>query len=113
MTDEGTSKGFAFIEFKTAEMANTAIDSANGYKLTKTNTLSVSKFDDIPVFANLDETYVDPEIEPFEEREHLRSWLADPLARDQWVMMKGDEVGIYWNNKTEFPDKVQVRQVYL
>lgn len=105
------TQGFAFIEFENAEMAATAIEVGNGHKLDKSHVLSMTKFDDVPIFANMNDCYVDPEIEPFEEKEHLRSWLSDPLARDQWAMLRGDEVGIYWNNKSEAPDEAQVRQV--
>jgi translation initiation factor 3 subunit B len=92
-------------------MANLAVKEGNGYKLDKAHVLVASKFDDIPKFAEMDDTYVDPEIDPFTEREHLRSWLADPRARDQWVMLKGEDVGVYWNNKSEAPDKAKLRTV--
>jgi len=44
--------------------------------------------------------------EPFTDREHLRSWLFDPQARDQFVMFRGDNVGVFWNNKRDAPEPI-------
>ncbi|KAJ3040110.1 Translation initiation factor 3 subunit b [Rhizophlyctis rosea] len=106
----GQSKGFMFIEFATPEQAALAVKQANNHKMDSKHTLSVFKFNDIERFASMPDEFVEPEAEPFVEKEHLKSWLADDKARDQWVMMKGDEVSIYWNNKAEQPDLAHSRQ---
>jgi translation initiation factor 3 subunit B len=108
--DDGKSKGFMFIQFETVDQAKLAIQQANGYKLDKSHILEVSAFDDIETYANADDEYVEPEIEEFEPKEHLKYWLGDARARDQFAILKGDEVTVYWNNKHELPDKVQSRQ---
>jgi translation initiation factor 3 subunit B len=69
----------------------------------------VNKLTDIEKYGRegrIDEEYHPPEEEPFTDREHLRSWLFDPQARDQFVMFRGDNVGVFWNNKKEPPEPI-------
>lgn len=109
----GESKGYIFIDFETPEQAAVAVKQADGYKMDKTHILAVNRFDDIERYTSLNDEYQEPEDEPFVEKEHLKSWLSDPRARDQWVMMKGDEVSIYWNNKGDQPDLEHSRSVRI
>ncbi|KAJ3130009.1 Translation initiation factor 3 subunit b [Physocladia obscura] len=108
--ETGKSKGYLFIEFETPAQASAAILACNNFKLDITHTLSVNAFDDIESFANVPETYAPPVIEPFTEKPHLRSWLKDEQARDQFVLMKGEDTAIHWNNKSEAPDLVHSRK---
>jgi translation initiation factor 3 subunit B len=101
------------MEFETPEQATLAVSVGNGHGLDKKHTLLVNKFDEISKFANAPEVYTPPEIEEFQEKPHLRSWLIDDKARDQFVIMKGDDVGVYWNNKGEQPDLVYNRTVRI
>ncbi|KAJ1653180.1 Translation initiation factor 3 subunit b [Dispira simplex] len=105
-TGVSKSQGYMFIEFDTVEQAATAIRQLNGFKMDKTHILSVHKFTDVERYATMDDEYREPVMAPYEEREHLRSWLLDPKARDQFATMRGDEVSIYWNNKNGKPDLV-------
>ncbi|GAO47093.1 hypothetical protein G7K_1305-t1 [Saitoella complicata NRRL Y-17804] len=98
------SKGFMFVEYETPEQADAAVKALNGRRMDKQHTLSANRFTDVEKYANVSEEYVEPEEEPFVEQEHLRSWLADAQARDQWVMYRGDEVSVNWNRKGEQPD---------
>ncbi|TPX38208.1 hypothetical protein SmJEL517_g00364 [Synchytrium microbalum] len=102
--ESGKSKGFMFIEFETADQAVQAVRRGNGYALDRTHTLSVNKFDDVETFTEMDQEYKDPETATLKEKEHLKSWLMDARARDQFVLMKAEEVSVLWNNKTEAPD---------
>ncbi|KAJ3260819.1 Translation initiation factor 3 subunit b [Boothiomyces macroporosus] len=103
----GKSKGFLFMEFESAADAQKAIATLDGYKMDKAHVLVVSKFDDIETFAEMSDEFEEVQVEPYVEKEHLKSWLSDPKARDQFAIMKGDEVGIYFNNKSESPDRCQ------
>lgn len=101
---------FLFLQFNSASDAKAAL-SLDGYKMDKVHVLSVFPFDDVETFQNFPDEYQEPLIEEFKPKEHLKSWLSDSRARDQFSLVKGDEVGIYWNNKADLPDKVQERSV--
>lgn len=113
-SEEGKTKGWIFIEFETSEMANLAIQHYDGYKLDKNHYLSVSRFDDVPVYMEMqDETEEIEEMDPEadQESENLVSWLTDVRCRDQFITMRGNDVSVSWNNKAEDPDHVQEKTV--
>lgn len=100
---------FAFVEYETPEQAVAAVRQLHGVPLDKKHTLSVNKLMDIDRYGRegrVEEEYKPPTIEPFQEKEHLRSWLSDPNARDQFALFRGDKVGVFWNNKTNPPENV-------
>lgn len=100
---------FAFVEYDTPEQAVAATKHLNGTPLDKKHTLAVNKLTDIDRYGRegrVDEEYTPPKIEPFQEKEHLRSWLGDPNARDQFAMFRGDKVGVFWNMKGNPPENV-------
>lgn len=107
-----------FVDFKNVDDANLALAVIHGHPFDAKHTFKVNRFSDIEKYAELDETYVEPELEEYTPRvwlrfiiysvyskfccchqEHLRAWLADPLGRDQYVTYRGDEVLISWHGK--------------
>lgn len=85
--------------------------------LDKKHTLRVNKLTDIERYGRegrIEEEYEAPVIEPFEEKEHLRSFLADPSGRgrDQFVMHRADVVGVFWNNDKDAPENIVDRQFW-
>ncbi|CAG8453165.1 798_t:CDS:2 [Diversispora eburnea] len=108
-TGDMTSKGYLFLEFETADQAIMAIKQYDGYPMDKTHYLAVNRFTDIEKYSQIEEEYKEPEEENFVEKEHLRSWLTDPQARDQFVLYRGDDVVIFWNKKLEPPEEVHKR----
>ena len=83
--------------------------------LDKRHTIRVNKMTDIDRYGRegrVDEEYTAPKIEPFQEKEHLRSFLADPSGRgrDQFAMFRGDNVGVFWNNEKDTPENIVDRQ---
>lgn len=108
-----TNDRFAFVEYLTSEQASAATKQLHGVPLDKKHTLSVNKLTDIDRYGRegrVDDEYQQPYIEPFTEKEHLRSWLGDPNARDQFAMFRNDNVGVFWNNKKEDPEPVVDRK---
>lgn len=102
---------YLFIDFKSAESAQAAVKNLDGHKLSKTVTLLVNKFTDVEKYSDMNEEYVEPQIEPYTPKEHLKSALMDLQARDQFVMYRGDDVSIFWNRKTDAPEHVYSRTV--
>ena len=85
--------------------------------LDKKHILRVNKMTDIDRYGRegrVDEEYAPPKIEPFQEKEHLRSFLADPAGRgrDQFAMYRGDNVGVFWNNEKDPPENIVDRHLW-
>ncbi|PNS17706.1 hypothetical protein CAC42_3101 [Sphaceloma murrayae] len=113
--DESTNMtmGYAFVEYEAPEQAAAAIKALNLTALDKKHTMKVNKLTDIERYGRegkIDEEYHEPEIEPFAEKEHLRWWLSDADGRDQFVLYRQDNVGVYWNEKDEVPEPIVDRQ---
>lgn len=103
------SSRYAFVEYETPEQALAACKQLNGLPLDKRHTIAINKLTDIEHFGRegrIKEEYMEPQIEPFVEQEHLRSWLGEPNARDQIVMYRGESVGVFWNRKKDAPEPV-------
>ncbi|KAE8210320.1 hypothetical protein CF319_g888 [Tilletia indica] len=97
--EEAESKGYAFIEMRSAEDAATAIRAMNGFAFDKRHTFAVNRFTDVERLAVLNEQWTEPEVGEFKPKEHLRSWLADAAGRDQLVMCRSEDVQVAWNNR--------------
>ncbi|KZF26837.1 eukaryotic translation initiation factor 3 subunit B [Xylona heveae TC161] len=113
LNDQKKSEGFAFVEYETPEQAIAAARALHGVPLDKKHTMLVNKLTDIDRYGRegrVDEEYKPPVIEPFVEKEHLRWWLGDPHARDQFAIYRGDNVGVYLNRKKEAPENIVDRQ---
>ncbi|KAL0951051.1 hypothetical protein HGRIS_007791 [Hohenbuehelia grisea] len=95
----GKSKGYLFIDFKSVDEANLALASMHNHPFDAKHIFKLNRFTDVERYAELDETYVEPETEEYTAREHLRAWLADPQGRDQYVTYRGEEVNIHWHGK--------------
>ncbi|KAI4741343.1 translation initiation factor eIF-3b [Aureobasidium sp. EXF-12298] len=103
------TEGYAFVEYESPAQAQAAVKALNGTPLDKKHTMAVNKLTDIERFGRegrIDEDYSPPEVEPFQEKEHLRWWLGDNDGRDQFVMYRGDSVGVFWNERDEQPDSI-------
>jgi translation initiation factor 3 subunit B len=115
MGDDGYSLRFAFVEYSSPAEAAAATRQLDQVPLDKKHILRVNKFTDIERYGRegrVDEKYTPPHIDEFVEKEHLRWWLKDPAdrGRDQFVMYRGENVGIFWNNEKEQPESVIDRQ---
>ncbi|KAM5347600.1 hypothetical protein ACJ41O_007424 [Fusarium nematophilum] len=113
--DNGESFGFAFVEYSSPAEAAAATRQLDLVPLDKKFTMRVNKFTDIERYGRegrVDETYQPPHIDEFVQKEHLRWFLKDPSGRgrDQFVMYRGDNVGVYWNNEKDQPENIVERQ---
>ncbi|KAL2163577.1 hypothetical protein VTH06DRAFT_5635 [Thermothelomyces fergusii] len=117
MGDDGMSLRFAFVEYSSPAEAAAAVRQLDYVPLDKKHTLRVNKLVDIERYGRegrIDEEYKPPKIEPFQEKEHLRWFMADPSGRgrDQFVMFRGDTVGVFWNNEKDQPENIVDRQLW-
>ena len=109
----GMTEGYAFVEYETPAQAAAAVKSLHLTPLDKKHTMNVNRLVDIERYGRegrIDEEYTAPQIEPFAEKEHLRWWVGDGEGRDQFVLFRGDNVGVYWNEKEDQPEQIVDRQ---
>lgn len=102
---------YAFVEFGAPSEAVAAVKALHRTPLDKKHTLLVNKLTDIERYGRegrVEEEYKEPHIEPFQEKEHLRSWLSDP--RDQIAMYRDKKVGVFWHEKEDAPEPVVDRE---
>jgi translation initiation factor 3 subunit B len=103
------SFSYAFVEFASAKEAAQAVKTLHRTQLDKKHTMLVNKLTDIERFGRegrIDDDYHPPKIEPFAEREHLRWWIGDTQARDQFVMLRDNQTGVFWNEKEDTPESI-------
>ncbi|KAF2015921.1 eukaryotic translation initiation factor-like protein 3 subunit B [Aaosphaeria arxii CBS 175.79] len=113
VNDDGQTEGFAFVEYNAPSEAVAAVKQLHGVALDKKHTMAVNKLTDIDRYGRegrIDEEYHEPEIEPFQQKEHLRSWLGDIDGRDQMAFYRGEKVGVFWNEKEDAPEQVIDRE---
>lgn len=106
---DGKSKGYLFVQFKTPQMAEAAIQQLHGKKLDQKHRLLVNKLSDIEKFGaegNVEIDFHEPEIPPFKSHGYLRSWLQDEQGRDQMALHFSETVGVYYNKKKNDPEPV-------
>ncbi|ROT37068.1 eukaryotic translation initiation factor 3 subunit B [Sodiomyces alkalinus F11] len=111
MGEDGKSLRFAFVEYSSPAEAANAVRQLDQVPLDKKHTLRVNKLTDIDRYGRegrVNEEYSPPHIDEFQPNEHLRWWLKDPSGRgrDQFIMYRGDSVGVFWNNEKEQPEIV-------
>ena len=113
--DEETkmSKGYAFVEYLTAEEATAALEQTDGYKLDRQHVFKVNRLEDFDKYGAVPDEYTVPEEKEFLPRENLHSWLLDERGRDQFVIRYGDETEVYWNDAHQGrPEGVYQRQFW-
>lgn len=109
---------FAFVEFENADQATAAVRTLHGTALDRRHTLAFNKLTDIDRYGRegrVNEEYTPPHLEPFAEKEHLRWWIGDAngaAGRDQFVMYRGDNVGVFWNRKRDTPENIVDRRFW-
>jgi len=115
MGENGKSLRFAFVEYSSPAEAAAAVRGLDQTPLDKKHTLRVNKMTDVDRYGRegkVNDEYIPPVIEEFKEKEHLRSFLADPSGRgrDQFAMYRGESVGVFWNNEKDTPENVVDRE---
>ena len=59
---------FMFVDFKNVDDANLALATIHGHPFDARHTFKVNRFSDIEKYAELDESYVEPELEEYTPR---------------------------------------------
>lgn len=83
---------YAIVEFRNADAATHALNEMNGHPFDTKHTFLVNRFTDIEKFANLDETYVEPQREEYHSKVRLSFCLVDlatKLMRHRSIFVLG------------------------
>lgn len=107
--EESITRGFCFAEYDDAQSVEKAIKSLNGKKLDVKHRLFLNRFSDIEKYGvegAVSDEFIEPQLPPFQETDYLKSWLQDEAGRDQFLLHKGDVVGVFWNKKKMAPEPV-------
>lgn len=91
---EGSTQGFAFLEFDTSDLAARARKNGNNYKLDKAHTLLTNQMEDFERIIKTEAKYVEPPTEEYKEQENMKAWLMDEQARDQFVVRFDEETQV-------------------
>ena len=86
-----TNFRFAILTFSDEETAKSAVSNLNGVFLDKKHQLTVISFDEFDRLMELPNEYKESKIYSQQE---LKSWLTDPLGRDQFIIRFGDKTQV-------------------
>ncbi|GAB6032742.1 Eif3-s9p [Chamberlinius hualienensis] len=102
--ENGMTKGYIFLEYKSPLHALEALKQSNGYKLDKTHTFHVNLFSDFDKYMNVPDEWQPPEPQPYRDVGNLHSFLLDPDCFDQFsIIYEGGEKTAIWLNCSPDP----------
>lgn len=109
--EEGLGKGYGFFEFESVDQAVAAYGAIHNFRLDKQHTLYAIRFNEFERLSKMEETYVEPNIEEYQEKEYLKDWLNDKMARDQFATLgAGNMVQVCWGPRNGAPELVEERK---
>lgn len=102
-TNETTTKGFAFVQYKETAMAKKAIKLLNGKNLDNSHQFKVNSLNDLEEFGceEFNSTFVEPTVKKPISTDILDKWLLD--GREQFLMSIDDESQLVWNQRSDVP----------
>jgi len=108
--EDGSTKGYIFLEFNSHSNAVEAVKATNNYKLDKQHTFLVNLFSDFDKYENIPDVWEPPVPQEYKDQGNLRSWLLEADAVDQFSVIhkEGNEVTIFANHMAD-PVEVQSR----
>jgi translation initiation factor 3 subunit B len=114
--ENGYTKGYCFIEYKTAAQAEEAVKTYSNYRLDKTHTLLVNVFTDFQKYADIPVDWTPPTEEPYKANVDLYSFLTEPDAFDQYcvVVDNGNAPSMvqFWENSLPEPSEIHFKDKF-
>jgi len=109
--EDGSTKGYIFLEFNSHSNAVEAVKTTNNYKLDKQHSFQVNLFSDFDRFENIPDVWEPPTPQEYKDQGNLRSWILEPDAVDQFSVIhkEGNEVTVFANHVAD-PVEVQSRE---
>lgn len=108
--EDGSSLGFAFVEYVSPEEAQKALSQLHNYQLDKSHRFWACTAGDLQKLQEMSNEFVPPAAVPIaKNRPNFKSWLLDERGRDQFLIRHGDEMGIYWQDHIVKPQLVSFK----
>mmetsp|Transcript_14524 Transcript_14524/g.38857 ORF Transcript_14524/g.38857 Transcript_14524/m.38857 type:complete len:714 (+) Transcript_14524:27-2168(+) len=109
VNEDGSTKGFAFIRYQKPIDAQRATASTDGFSLDKSHTFVSRLLADVERVQHVGDTFEEPEfatalLETVNDVVDTSTWLLDGRAREQFCVLHGDEVEIYWQDSVVQPE---------
>lgn len=99
--DDGKTKGFCFVKYKSQEEAEKAAKLINNTPLDTKHIFKTILLSQIEKYSRISEEFITPEAPSNEETADLQSWLSNKLCLDQFAMYHGESVEVFWNGKNQ------------
>lgn len=98
--EDGLSKGFIFVQYKTAAEAEMAGKLLNNKSLDAKHTFKTMLMSQLEKYSNVPDTYTPPTPpEVGDEYVDLQYWLLNKHCLDQFAMYHENKVSVFWNGK--------------
>lgn len=110
VNEEGTTKGYIFLEYSNPVHALEVVNLTNNFKLDKQHTFLVNLFTDFAKYEQIPDKWEPPQPRPYEGQADLHSYLLDSDAYDQYAVVtaNGQSVQICQNTLPE-PSVIEER----
>lgn len=116
LDEEETTKGYAFLEYKSSEKAEEAVKALNNHRLDKNHTFSVNLFIDFQKYENIPEIWDPPTPQPYKIQNDLYNFLLEPEANDQYCIAaetSPNSVQVqFWQNSLPEPTELESRKSF-
>ncbi|XP_055386757.1 eukaryotic translation initiation factor 3 subunit B [Condylostylus longicornis] len=114
LDEEENTKGYAFLEYKNSQNAETAQKQLNNHRLDKSYTFSVNLFTDLAKYENVPEEWEPPKPQPNKIQNDLYNFLLEPDAYDQYCVAAEtapNSVQVqFWQNTLPEPTELESRE---
>jgi len=115
--DEGTTKGYMFLEFSSPQNAHEAVNMTNGYRLDKQHVFQVNHFSDFERFSDIPEEWQEPDPKPYQDLGNMKYFLQNKECFDQFSVIygEGDKTAIFLNSTepTNIEERARWTETYV
>jgi translation initiation factor 3 subunit B len=114
--EEGSTKGYAFLEYKNSNNAEEAVKMLSNHRLDKSHTFTVNLFTDFQKYENIPKEWEPPAPQPYKAQNDLYNYLVEPDAYDQFAVVAEtapNSVQVqFWQNAAPEPVEMLTRDKF-
>ena len=102
LADDGSTKGYMFLDMENKENQKVALEKLNGFKFDKKHTFEVMTIEDFEGYENTKDTFEPPAIKEYKAQPDTTGWMSTPqfVRGDDMVMIKVDtRISLSWGSR--------------